>query len=65
MVCHEAQENGTYHAGFDHKNVYECAEKLEDLLAPCSVRAPHRGYRHGDIGVGPSSNYRQLAEHRD
>jgi hypothetical protein len=63
MVCHEAQENGAYFTGFDYANVYAGSEKLEDLLASCTFRAPHRGHCHGDIGVGSSANYRQLAEH--
>ena len=63
MVCNEAQKNGTYSAGFDYANVYASTLKLEDLLASCTFRAPHRGYRHGDIDIGSSANYRQLAEY--
>lgn len=43
----------------------EGTQKLEDLLAACSVRTPYGGYHHGNPDLGTPSDHRQLAEYRN
>jgi hypothetical protein len=62
MVRHEAEENRAYASGFYHTHVYEGTQKLEDLLAACSVRTPYGGYHHGNPDLGTPSDHRQLAD---